>query len=133
MMYQDPEHDRYTFEHEAQVDCQSRLGVCKSICYKFPFSLFRRDVVEGVIRWKFWKAWKALSDLPQQCRLLRSSRQEDLSLHRTLAPPHPLWGFGCRNNQRWQVRKDYEKMTLNDELNRQISGDNENLNNAKLK
>ena len=25
LIYQDPEYDKYTFEHEARVDCQSRL------------------------------------------------------------------------------------------------------------
>lgn len=53
LMVQDPEHDKYTFEHEARVDCQSRLPICKSICCKFPFALSRQDVEEGIIRWNF--------------------------------------------------------------------------------
>lgn len=40
LMYQDPEYDKYTFEHEAQVDCQSRLHICKAVCCKFPFAIF---------------------------------------------------------------------------------------------
>ncbi len=32
LMYQDPEYDKYTFEHEAHLDCLSRLHICKAIC-----------------------------------------------------------------------------------------------------
>ncbi len=44
LMYQDPEYDKYTFENEAQVECQGRLYICKAICCKFPFALSRQDV-----------------------------------------------------------------------------------------
>lgn len=43
LMYQDPEYDKYTFEHEAKVDCPSRLHMCKAVCCKFPFALSRQD------------------------------------------------------------------------------------------
>jgi hypothetical protein len=44
LMCQDPEYDKYTFKHEARVDCHSRLHICKAICCKFPFALSRQDV-----------------------------------------------------------------------------------------
>jgi hypothetical protein len=47
LLYQDPEEDKYTFEHEAQVDCESRLHTCKAMCCKFPFALSKQDVEEG--------------------------------------------------------------------------------------
>ncbi len=53
LMYQDPEYDKYTFKHEAQVDCQNRLSTCKAICCKFPFALSKQDVGEGIIHWEF--------------------------------------------------------------------------------
>jgi hypothetical protein len=34
LMYQDPEYNKYNFEHEACIDCQSRLEVCKATCRK---------------------------------------------------------------------------------------------------
>ncbi len=46
LMYQDPEYDKYTFDHEAHVDCESRLAVCKAVCCKLPFALSRQDVEE---------------------------------------------------------------------------------------
>ncbi|MCG7848690.1 MAG: hypothetical protein MIO93_05870, partial [ANME-2 cluster archaeon] len=50
-LYQDPECDKYIFEHGAEVDCQIRCHVCKVLCCKFLFALSRRDVKEGAIRW----------------------------------------------------------------------------------
>ena len=57
LLYQYPECDKYTFEHEAEVDCQSRRHLCKAVCCKFPFALSRQDVVEGVIRWEFGRPY----------------------------------------------------------------------------
>jgi hypothetical protein len=50
LLYQDPEFDKYTFEKEADVDCQSCLNTCKAVGCKFPFALSRQDVEEGIIR-----------------------------------------------------------------------------------
>lgn len=57
LLYQDPEYDKYTFEHEADVDCQGKLSVCRAICCKFPFALSRQDVEEGIIRWEFGRPY----------------------------------------------------------------------------
>jgi len=53
LLYQDSESDKYKFEHEARVDCMSRLPVCKAVCCKFPFALSKQDVEEGLIHWEF--------------------------------------------------------------------------------
>ncbi len=63
LLYQDPEYDKYTFEHEACVDCESRLPVCKAICCKFPFALSRQDVEEGIIRWEFGRPYLIAHDV----------------------------------------------------------------------
>ena len=42
LMYQNPEYEKYSFKHEARVDCHSRLHICKAICCKFPFALSRQ-------------------------------------------------------------------------------------------
>lgn len=57
LMYQDPEYDKYTFEHEARVDCQSWLHTCKAICCRFPFALSKQDVEERIIRWNFGRPY----------------------------------------------------------------------------
>ena len=67
LMYQDPEYDKYTFEHEAKVDCQSCLHICKAICCRFPFALSRQDVEEGIIRWKFGRPYLIAHDADGYC------------------------------------------------------------------
>ena len=44
LLYQDSECDKYTFEHEAQVDCLSRLSAAN-----LPSRSLKKDVEEGVI------------------------------------------------------------------------------------
>ena len=39
LIHQDPEFDKYPFAHEADVDCKSRLPICKAVCCTFPFAL----------------------------------------------------------------------------------------------
>jgi len=128
LMYQDPEHDKYTFEHEAEVDCQSRLSICKSICCKFPFALSQQDVGEGILRWKFGRPCLIAHGDDGYCvHLERNSYQCAVYENR----PVPCRGFDCRDNERWAVRKDYEKMVINDELNRQISEDSNTVYHGK--
>ena len=62
LMYQDKEYDKYTFEQEAYVNCQSRLHICKAICCKFPFALSKQDVEEGIIRWDFGRPYMIAHD-----------------------------------------------------------------------
>ncbi|MBE0523839.1 MAG: hypothetical protein IBX40_05850 [Methanosarcinales archaeon] len=35
----------------------SRLRVCKAVCCKFPFALFKQEVEEGLIRWEFGRPY----------------------------------------------------------------------------
>jgi hypothetical protein len=62
LMYQDPEYDKYSFEHEARVDCQSRLHICKAICCRFPFALSKQDMEERIIRWDFGRPYLILHE-----------------------------------------------------------------------
>lgn len=57
LMYQDPEYDKYAFDREADVDCESRLDTCKALCCKLPFALSKQDVEEGIIRWEFGRQY----------------------------------------------------------------------------
>ncbi len=57
LMYQDGENDKYEFDREATIDCDSCLHVCKAACCKMPFALSRQDVDEGIIRWEFGRPY----------------------------------------------------------------------------
>ena len=110
LMYQDPEEDKYKFEHEAEVDCEKRLDVCKAICCKLPFALSRQDVKEGIVSWEFGRPYLIAHGDDGYCvHLDRNTFQCTVREHR----PLPCRGFGCQDNERWHVWADFEKMILN--------------------
>jgi len=120
LMYQDPELDKYTFEHTTKVDCESRVHICRAVCCKLPFALSRQDVTEGVVRWEFGRPYLIAHGDDGYCIHL-DRKNWRCSVHRQR--PVPCRGFDCKNNNRWQVWKDYEKRILNNEFSRKISED----------
>ena len=113
LMYQDPEYDKYTFKHQASIDCHSRLHICKAVCCKFPYALSRQDVEEGIIRWDFGRPYLIAHDEDGYCvHLDRETYQCTVYEHR----PVPCRGFDCQNSEKWQVWLDYEKRIINQEV-----------------
>ncbi|WP_440956055.1 YkgJ family cysteine cluster protein [Methanosarcina sp. Mfa9] len=120
-MYQDPEYDKYAFDQEADVDCESRLDTCKAVCCKLPFALSKQDVEEGIIRWEFGRPYLIAHGDDGYCvHLDRKTYKCTVRDHRTV----PCRGFDCRNNKTWHVWDDYEKKILNPELEKRIDRDN---------
>ncbi len=100
LMYQDPEYDKYTFDQEAHVDCESRLAVCKAVCCKLPFALSRQDVEEGIIRWEFGRPYLIAHGDDGYCvHLDRRTYRCTVREHH----PVPCRGFDCRDNGKWLV------------------------------
>jgi len=113
LMHQDPEHDKYTFKHEAQVDCKSRMHICKAVCCRFPFALSRQDVEEGIINWEFGRPYLIAHGEDGYCvHLDREDYRCTVWEHR----PVPCRGFDCRDNEKWKVWLDYDKGVINTEL-----------------
>ena len=93
LMYQDPEYDKYTFDQEADVDCRSRLDICKEVCYKLPFALSRQDVEEGIIRWEFGRPYFIAHGEDGYCVHM------DMNIYKCTVREHrtvPCRGFNCR-------------------------------------
>jgi hypothetical protein len=57
--HQEKEQDKYTFE-AVQIDCASRLHLCKAACCKLGFALSKQDVEEGVVKWNFARPYLLL-------------------------------------------------------------------------
>lgn len=113
LMYQDPEYDKYTFDHEAQVNCLERLPICKAICCKFPFALSKQDVDEGIIRWDFGRPYLIAHDKDGYCVHLDL---ETFQCKVRECRPVPCRGFDCSKNKTYTVWEDFNKMILNNEL-----------------
>ncbi|MCE8425207.1 MAG: hypothetical protein J5U17_05460 [Candidatus Methanoperedens sp.] len=121
LMYQDPEYDKYAFDREADVDCQSRLDTCKAICCKLPFALSRQDVEEGIIRWEFGRPYLIAHGDDGYCiHMDRETYGCTVREYRTV----PCRGFDCKNNEKWKIWVDYEKKIPNPELMDRIDMDN---------
>ncbi len=124
LMYQDPECDKYAFEKEADVDCTSRLHICKAICCKLPFALSRQDVEERIIRWEFGRPYLIAHGLDGYCiHLDRKTYLCTIRENRSVA----CRGFDCRDNARWKVWLDYEKNIINPDLMEKIDVDNRKI------
>lgn len=124
LMYQDPEYDKYNFEHEANIDCESRLHICKAMCCKFPFALSRQDVEEGIVRWDFGKPYLIARGDDGYCiHLNRETYQCEVYENR----PVPCRGFNCEDNEKWKVWLDYDKKTINPELIEKINRNGKEL------
>ena len=50
-MFQDPEYDKYNFEHAAEFDCAGRVQLCHATCCRLPFALSKQDIREGIVHW----------------------------------------------------------------------------------
>lgn len=124
LLYQDPEEDKYTFEHEANVDCLSKLHICKSICCKFPFALSRQDVEEGIIRWEFGRPYLIAHNADGYCSHLDRKTYKCKERENR---PVPCRGFDCKDNKKWQVWLDYDKKILNPELKERIDHGNDKI------
>ena len=117
LMYQDTEEDKYTFEKEAIVDCESRLHICRAICCKLPFALSKQDVSEGIVKWEFGRPYLIAHDDDGYCvHLDRKNYNCIIREHR----PLPCRGFGCQDNEKWNVWKDFDIMELNPEFAEEI-------------
>ncbi len=124
LMYQDPEYDKYTFDQEAHVDCESRLNICKAVCCKLPFAMSKQDVEEGIIRWEFGRPYLIAHGDDGYCvHLDRDTYKCTVREHRTV----PCRGFDCRDNEKWRVWVDYEKKIINPELMGKIEQDNSKI------
>jgi len=124
LTYQGPEYGKYTFDKEADVDCESRLDTCKAVCCKLPFALSKQDVEEGIIRWEFGRPYLIAHGGNGYCvHLDRNTYKCTVREHLTV----PCMDFDCRNNKQWHVWDDYEKKILNPELVERIDKDNSKI------
>ena len=102
-MFQDPEYDKYAFEHAAEIDCLSRVHLCKAACCRLPFALSHQDVREGIVRWNLGQPYLIEHDGDGYCvHMDRDSRGCGIYANR----PVPCRGFDCRNDRR--IWMDFE-------------------------
>lgn len=109
--FQDPELDKYTFLGAAEIDCASRVHLCKASCCRLPFALSRQDVREGVVHWDLGQPYLIEHDSDGYCtHMNQASCACTIYAHR----PVPCRGYDCRQDQR--IWLDFDQMIPNPQI-----------------
>jgi len=108
---QEDERDKYTFSETVEIDCASRVHLCKAACCRMSFALSQQDVEEGVIKWDLGRPYLIAQDSDGYCRHL--DREAGCCTVREQRPL-PCRGYDCRRDQRVWV--DFEKQIINPHL-----------------
>ena len=95
--YQDPEHDKYTFEKSVEIDCGSRLHLCQAACCRLRFALSHQDVEEGIVQWEFAHPYFIAQGEDGYCNHLDRSCM-NCTIHDNR--PIPCRAYDCRNDKR---------------------------------
>ena len=118
---QEDERDKYTFSETVEIDCASRVHLCKAACCRMSFALSQQDVEEGVIRWDLGRPYLIAQDADGYCRHL--DRETNCCTVRDQRPL-PCRGYDCRSDKRVWV--DFENRIINPDLEELFSaGDSE--------
>jgi hypothetical protein len=102
---------KYRFPGVPEIDCGSRLHLCRAACCKLPVALSKEDVEEGVLRWDLAPPYLLAQRKDGTCVHL------DLDTHRCSVyeqRPIPCRGYGCRQDERIWV--DFEQRIPNPRL-----------------
>lgn len=109
--FQDPEMDKYTFAGAAQIDCASRVHLCRASCCRLPFALSRQDVREGVVHWDLGQPYLIEHGADGYCtHMARGSCACTIYAHR----PVPCRGYDCRQDRR--IWLDFDRMIPNSQI-----------------
>lgn len=111
--YQDPEHDKYSFEATVEIDCASRIHFCKAACCRLRFALSRQDVEEGVVQWDFSHPYFIAQGEDGYCRHLDRGCM-GCSIH--AQRPVPCRGYDCRQDKR--IWSDFAQRIVSPELDK---------------
>jgi len=113
VMMQDPEEDKYSFQHEAKIDCENRVQFCKASCCRLRFALSRQDIDEGIIKWELGRPYLIAHDKDGYCsHFERGSCRCTVRENR----PVPCRGYDCRNDKR--IWLDFDNKIVNPNIDR---------------
>lgn len=111
ILLQEPEHDKYKFNSTSEIDCESRVSLCKASCCRLPFALSKQDIREGVVHWDLGQPYIIAQGKDGYCcHLMGKSRQCSIRQHR----PVPCRAYDCSKDQ--TIWLDFEERIINPEI-----------------
>ena len=98
----------YQFRHEAAVDCENRVHLCRAACCKLPLALSREDVQEGVVQWELGQPYMIAHAADGYCVHMD---RETCGCTVYAQRPIPCRGYDCRQDQR--IWLDFDNYVIN--------------------
>jgi hypothetical protein len=92
---------------EPQIDCASRLPVCKAVCCRLHWALNVEEIEAGVIKWELGRPYFNRHNADGYCH------QWDGGCQIYEQRPNPCRMYSCEHDER--IWKDFDAMELNDE------------------
>lgn len=111
VLLQEPEFDKYTFDAESKIDCESRIPLCKAACCRLPFALSKQDIHEGVVHWDLGQPYVIAQEQDGYCTHLdRECSACKVRKHR----PVPCRAYDCSKDQK--IWLDFQKHIINPDI-----------------
>ncbi len=108
VMLETSEEDKYAYKGTVEIDCASRVHLCRASCCRLAFSLSKQDVQEGVVRWNLMQPYlNAREKDGYCCHLERGTMGCNVHDNRPIA----CRAFDCRQDKR--IWLDFEKGVVN--------------------
>jgi hypothetical protein len=99
---------KYEFKGGAEIDCESRLHLCKAACCRLPFALSKQDVQEGIVKWDLGQPYINARDGDGYCaHMERGACRCTVYQQR----PIPCRGYDCQKDER--IWLDFKKKEIN--------------------
>lgn len=114
VLLQEPEYDKYAFDQEAEIDCASRIRLCKAACCRLPFALSKQDIREAVVRWDLGQPYVIAQDDDGYCTHMdRNQYRCRVREHR----PVPCRAYDCRKDHK--IWLNFADRVINPDILRQ--------------
>lgn len=110
-LLQEPEYDKYSFDHSVAIDCENRIHLCQAACCRLPFALSKQDIREGIVRWDLGQPYLIDQGADGYCTHMdRNTCACTIYAQR----PTPCRGYDCRQDRR--IWLDFAQMIPNPAL-----------------
>jgi hypothetical protein len=103
--------DKYAFQSTVQIDCESRIPLCRAACCRLGFALSRQDVEEGHVKWELGYPYMIRRGADGYCHHLDRTRMGCGIYDRR---PVVCRGYDCRKDAR--IWADFENQVVSPDL-----------------
>jgi Fe-S-cluster containining protein len=105
------EPDKYAMGETAEIDCHSRLPLCRAACCRLRFALSEQDIHEGVVQWEITQPYLNRQGADGYCVHCNSETRACTVYERR---PSICRRYDCRQDKR--IWLDFEQRVINPEL-----------------